>query len=241
MQSLKRPGRTASKRQQPVVEPVSEGVEPDAFDDEELDTYDTYEMYRVVCPDCAQPIALLADEEKLPEHALCASPWNPFGLTVCAGTGRRANEARPADESLRPHEQDTALLLTLPGASTGAPSPSPTSAARARARCGCRRCGAKRPEAAEPARVTLLRRRDAGGGDGARRGASGRVRQPVFARGHPRTHARIRPPVTCARFAALPRYDPHVLVGRKPAPRVRTGACGAGAPGPAGPGPADLP
>ena len=113
MQSLKRPGRTTSKRQQPVIELVPEYVEPDATD-EELDAYDTFEMYRVVCPDCAQPIALLADEEVLPEHALCASPWNPFGLTVCAGTGRGASEARPADESVEPQEQDTALLLTLP-------------------------------------------------------------------------------------------------------------------------------
>ncbi|MFJ9666279.1 hypothetical protein ACIRPP_16940 [Streptomyces sp. NPDC101219] len=111
MQSLQR--RTASKRRQPVVELFPEGVERDALD-EESDTYDTFEMYRVVCPDCAQPIALLADEEVLPEHALCASPWNPFGLTVCAGTGRRASDARPADESVTPQEQDTALLLTLP-------------------------------------------------------------------------------------------------------------------------------
>ena len=113
MQSLKRPGRTAAKRPQLVVEPEPEGVEPDAYDDEP-DAYDTFEMYRVICPDCAQPIALLADEEVLPEHALCASPWNPFGLTVCAGTGRAASEARPADESVEPQEQDTALLLTLP-------------------------------------------------------------------------------------------------------------------------------
>ncbi|GHH92520.1 hypothetical protein [Streptomyces capillispiralis] len=113
MQSLKRLGRTTSKRQQPVVEAEPEYVEPDAPDDE-FDAYDTFEMYRVVCPDCAQPIALLADEDVLPEHALCASPWNPFGLTVCAGTGRRASEARPADESVTPQEQDTALLLTLP-------------------------------------------------------------------------------------------------------------------------------
>ncbi|QQM44745.1 hypothetical protein [Streptomyces liliifuscus] len=111
MQSLKRPGRTAPKRQQPVVEPEPEGVESDA---EEFDAYDTFEMYRVICPDCAQPIALLADEEILPEHALCASPWNPFGLTVCAGTGRTAAEARPADETMEAQEQDTALLLTLP-------------------------------------------------------------------------------------------------------------------------------
>ncbi len=114
MQSAHRPGRSASKRQQqPVVEPEPEGVEPDAYDDEP-DAYDTFEMYRVICPDCAQPIALLADEEVLPEHALCASPWNPFGLTVCAGTGRSAADARPADESVGPQEQDTALLLTLP-------------------------------------------------------------------------------------------------------------------------------
>ncbi|MFE5818719.1 hypothetical protein [Streptomyces sp. NPDC056479] len=115
MQSLKRPGRTTPKRPQLIVEPAPEGVEPDALEeDDELDAYDTYEMYRVFCPDCAQPIALLADEEVLPEHALCASPWNPFGLTVCAGTGRRATEARSADESPEPQEQDTALLLTLP-------------------------------------------------------------------------------------------------------------------------------
>ncbi|MEU6480170.1 hypothetical protein ABZ858_25445 [Streptomyces sp. NPDC047017] len=113
MQSLKRPGRSVPKRRQPAVESQPEGVEPDAFD-EEPDEFDTFEMYRVICPECAQPIALLADEEILPEHALCASPWNPFGLTVCAGTGRRACEARPADESVEPQEQQTALLLTLP-------------------------------------------------------------------------------------------------------------------------------
>ncbi|MEV0741354.1 hypothetical protein AB0I51_36685 [Streptomyces sp. NPDC050549] len=114
MQSLKRPGRTAPRRPQLVAESEPEGVEPDGFEADELDEYDTFEMYRVICPDCVQPIALLADEEVLPEHALCASPWNPFGLTVCAGTGRRAADARSADESAEPQEQDTALLLTLP-------------------------------------------------------------------------------------------------------------------------------
>lgn len=93
------------------VEPVElTGAE----DDSGPDAYDTFEMYRVICPDCAQPIALLADEDLLPEHALCATPWNPFGLTVCAGTGRGASDAKPADESLAAQEQDTALLLTLP-------------------------------------------------------------------------------------------------------------------------------
>ena len=81
---------------------------------DELDAYDTFEMYRVICPDCEQPIALLADEDVLPEHALCPTPWNPFVLTVCGGTGRPAAGARPADDSLEAQEQDTALLLTLP-------------------------------------------------------------------------------------------------------------------------------
>ncbi|MBE4736756.1 MULTISPECIES: hypothetical protein [Streptomyces] len=110
MQSLKRPGRTAPKRLQAVVEPEPEGVEPD----DEFDAYDTFEMYRVICPDCAQPIALLSEEDSLPEHARVLSPWNPFGLTACAGTGRSASEARSADESVEPQEQETALLLTLP-------------------------------------------------------------------------------------------------------------------------------
>ncbi|MEU6199064.1 hypothetical protein [Streptomyces sp. NPDC047061] len=114
MQSLKRPGRPVSKRPQLVVEPEPEGVEPDVYEAEEPDAYDTFEMFRVICPDCTQSIALLADEEFLPEHALCASPWNPFGLTVCAGTGRAADDAPSADESVEPQEQDTALLLTLP-------------------------------------------------------------------------------------------------------------------------------
>lgn len=109
----KRHGRTASKWQYPAVMPEPEYTGHDALDDEP-DAYDTFEMYRVTCPDCAQPIALLADEDVLPEHARCASPWNPFGLTVCAGTGRPACEAQPADESVVPQEQDTALLLTLP-------------------------------------------------------------------------------------------------------------------------------
>ncbi|ROQ62954.1 hypothetical protein EDD93_5685 [Streptomyces sp. 840.1] len=96
---------------------VTERTEPepvDPFEDTDPDAYDTLEMYRVTCPDCAQPIALLADETALPEHALCPTPWNPFVLTVCAGTGRPASKALPADESTDVQEQETALLLTLP-------------------------------------------------------------------------------------------------------------------------------
>ncbi|MBP5940854.1 hypothetical protein [Streptomyces acidiscabies] len=116
MQSANRPGRTAPKRLQPVVELVPEGVDPDedGYGDDEFDAYDDADLLRVVCPDCVQPIALLADQEVLPEHALCASPWNPFGLTVCAGTGRAAADARSADEVLQERTQDIAPVLTLP-------------------------------------------------------------------------------------------------------------------------------
>ncbi|MFI5758804.1 hypothetical protein [Streptomyces sp. NPDC051569] len=102
MQSLKRAERSES-------EPV------DLDESDDFDFYDTFEMYRVMCPDCAQPIALLADEDVLPEHALCPSPWNPFVLSVCSGTGRAASDAQPVDdETSEAQEQDTALLLTLP-------------------------------------------------------------------------------------------------------------------------------
>lgn len=80
----------------------------DAFDDE------AYEIFRVHCPDCARPIALLADEDVLPEHALCSSPWNPFGLTVCPGSGRPAADATPADGEDAADDQDWGQLLTLP-------------------------------------------------------------------------------------------------------------------------------
>ncbi|MFD8015528.1 hypothetical protein [Streptomyces sp. NPDC058955] len=92
-----------------MLEPV-DSVEPS----DEFDAYDTFEMYRVICPECDQPIALLADEDALPEHALCPSAWNPFTLTVCPGTGRSADEAPSADDEAGVQEQDTALLLTLP-------------------------------------------------------------------------------------------------------------------------------
>ncbi|MER8003257.1 hypothetical protein [Streptomyces sp. NPDC095613] len=101
MQSLKRAGHTEPE----LVEPV---------DPDEFDSYDTFEMYRVICPDCARPIALPAGEDVLPEHALCPTPWNPFVLSVCAGTGRSAADARAADQSFEAQEQDTAFLLTLP-------------------------------------------------------------------------------------------------------------------------------
>lgn len=74
-----------------------EVVESGYADDDEYLEYDAegFEIHHATCPDCGQSIALVADEEFLPEHALCLTPWNPFGLTVCAGTGRPASDALP--------------------------------------------------------------------------------------------------------------------------------------------------
>jgi hypothetical protein len=80
----------------------------DAFEDELPD------MIGLHCPDCARPIAVFADEDLLPEHALCPTPWNPFGLTVCSGSGRPVDEARPLDGSEPGEEPQWAVLLTLP-------------------------------------------------------------------------------------------------------------------------------
>ena len=81
----------------------------DGFDDE------AYDIHRVACPDCARPIALLEDEDVLPEHALCPTPWNPFGLTVCPGSGRAVRDAAPAVGGADPaDDHEIGSLLTLP-------------------------------------------------------------------------------------------------------------------------------
>lgn len=72
------------------------------------------DVVRLSCPDCGRPIAVFTDEERLPQHALCPTPWNPFGLTVCGGSGRTVADARPADGSAAATQQDLAALLTLP-------------------------------------------------------------------------------------------------------------------------------
>lgn len=99
--------RTAKSLRTGRVDEAADGTDT-------VETYETYEIFRVDCPDCGQPIALLADEERLPEHALCPTRWDPFGLTVCPGTGRNAADAAPADGSRGTHEEDVAALLTLP-------------------------------------------------------------------------------------------------------------------------------
>ncbi|MFD7261596.1 hypothetical protein [Streptomyces sp. NPDC059874] len=84
---------------------------------EYLEDGEGFEIHHAICPDCGQSIALVADEEYLPQHALCLTPWNPFGLTVCAGTGRPAGDALPtvgAFQSPEASELEAVVLLDLP-------------------------------------------------------------------------------------------------------------------------------
>ncbi|MEU6174092.1 hypothetical protein ABZ832_19490 [Streptantibioticus parmotrematis] len=129
MRALKRQGRGDRTRSALEDEPgqaVPQAVEDDTdTTGEQLNTLEgvgelddldeeAFGIFRVHCPDCARPIALLADEDTLPEHAQCPSPWNPFGLTVCAGSGRSVADARPVEEDEEGAEGDVAALLTLP-------------------------------------------------------------------------------------------------------------------------------
>jgi hypothetical protein len=101
--SLEEGDERARTYQLALVEDIEEAFEEEAE-----------EICRVRCPDCSRPIALLVDDDVLPEHAVCPTLWNPFGLTVCPGSGRLAQDAAPADGPLEDIPQDGSALLTLP-------------------------------------------------------------------------------------------------------------------------------
>ncbi|MCX4524727.1 MULTISPECIES: hypothetical protein [unclassified Streptomyces] len=109
MPNTKRAGRTEPEPLELLV---------DSEDDDYLEDAEGFEVHHAVCPDCGQSIALVADEEHLPQHALCLTPWNPFGLTVCAGTGRPVSDALPTVGTLQNEdgvrELEPVVLLTLP-------------------------------------------------------------------------------------------------------------------------------
>ncbi|SOD64114.1 hypothetical protein SAMN06297387_11494 [Streptomyces zhaozhouensis] len=69
---------------------------------------------RAVCPDCSRSIALEAADAPLPSHALVATPWQPFGLTVCPGSGREPAATGWTLTWTRPARGDSLALATLP-------------------------------------------------------------------------------------------------------------------------------
>ncbi|WP_129838287.1 hypothetical protein [Streptomyces sp. RFCAC02] len=63
--------------------------------EEEDDLYEDFDgdddLPRVLCPGCARAVALDPEDGVVPQHAVCPSPWDPFGLTVCPGSGHAAD------------------------------------------------------------------------------------------------------------------------------------------------------
>ncbi|WP_181799102.1 hypothetical protein [Kitasatospora acidiphila] len=76
---------------------------------------ESWEIVRVLCPECQRAIALIGDEEQLPQHAVVQQPWHPFEPALCTGSGL-ATEQLPvvAPEPGEEHADTVAALLTLP-------------------------------------------------------------------------------------------------------------------------------
>ncbi|MFD7451272.1 hypothetical protein [Kitasatospora sp. NPDC059827] len=58
---------------------------------------ETWDIFRVHCPECRRPIALVADEEQLPQHALLPTAWNPFAPAICPGSGTLTDDLAEAE------------------------------------------------------------------------------------------------------------------------------------------------
>ncbi|WP_030774703.1 hypothetical protein [Streptomyces sp. NRRL F-2664] len=110
--------RTGRSEPEPLAS-LDSGDDAYPEDGEYPDDVEGFEIYHAVCPDCGQSIALVADEEYLPQHALCLTPWNPFGLTVCAGTGRPAADALPSVGAPQTAEAQEPAPFALPALPQG--------------------------------------------------------------------------------------------------------------------------
>ncbi|MER5638772.1 hypothetical protein ABT095_17635 [Kitasatospora sp. NPDC002227] len=73
---------------------------------------ENWEIVRVHCPACDRPIALVGDEERLPQHAAVPTAWHPFATAVCPGSGEFTDDLSECDEPAGPN--CPAALLTLP-------------------------------------------------------------------------------------------------------------------------------
>ncbi|AUG75620.1 hypothetical protein CFP65_0666 [Kitasatospora sp. MMS16-BH015] len=73
-----------------------------------------WEIVRVHCPSCDRPIALIGDEERLPQHAAVPRPFHPFSTTVCPGSGSATDDLTECDEAVGP--DCPSVLLSLPSA-----------------------------------------------------------------------------------------------------------------------------
>ncbi len=76
---------------------------------------ETWDIFRVHCPECHRPIALVGDEERLPQHAVLPTAWHPFSAALCPGSGLSADDLEEIDpEPGADPGSALVALLTLP-------------------------------------------------------------------------------------------------------------------------------
>ncbi|MFF2040406.1 hypothetical protein ACFVVX_08270 [Kitasatospora sp. NPDC058170] len=75
---------------------------------------DTWEIFRVHCPECRRPIALVGDEERLPQHAVLPTAWHPFSPALCPGSGVAADDLAEVEDAQDAQAPGLEALLTLP-------------------------------------------------------------------------------------------------------------------------------
>jgi hypothetical protein len=76
---------------------------------------ETWEIVRVHCPECQRAIALVGDEEQLPQHAVLRTAWHPFSPALCPGSGLPTDDLEEVAPEPGASQADAlAALLTLP-------------------------------------------------------------------------------------------------------------------------------
>ncbi|GAA2835497.1 hypothetical protein RMN57_08005 [Kitasatospora sp. CM 4170] len=75
---------------------------------------DTWEIIRVHCPECRRPIALVGDEERLPQHAVLPTAWHPFSPALCPGSGAPTDDLAEVETAEDAEPTGLEGLLTLP-------------------------------------------------------------------------------------------------------------------------------
>ncbi|MER5863085.1 hypothetical protein [Kitasatospora sp. NPDC002040] len=125
MPALDQPSRTVAEDDERFDSEDFPGVDPGGME--------TWEIFRVHCPECDRPIALLGDEERLPQHAVLPTAWHPFSAALCPGTGAPTDDLtecdsieHAADETLQPGSSaDQFDWRTHPFSHAGAPGSGP--------------------------------------------------------------------------------------------------------------------
>ncbi|MER6395995.1 hypothetical protein OG618_07615 [Kitasatospora sp. NBC_01246] len=75
---------------------------------------ETWDIVRVHCPECRRPIALVGDEERLPQHAVLPTAWHPFSPALCPGSGAPTDDLAEVESAEDAGTAGLEALLALP-------------------------------------------------------------------------------------------------------------------------------